>query len=132
VLADEPTGNLDEQNAQEVTQLLVHSRAARRRLRQMFELPGASRSYPEDNGLVQTCEEYPIAFPTSWERSSRINTKRLYAVASVIGIEAIGALFSARNEEDGNKQELTVTQQSVFDGGDEGREGPCGSYHEAS
>ena len=111
---------------------IVESRAARRRLRKMFESPGASRSYLEDNGLVQTCEEQPIAFPTSWERSSRKNTKRLFAVASVIGIAAIGALFSTRNEENGNKQKLTVTQPSVFDGGVERREGPCGSYHEAS
>ena len=111
---------------------ILESRAARRRLRQMFESPGASGSYVDDNGRVQTCEEYPIAFPTSWERSSQINTKRLFAVASVIGMAAIGALFSTRNEENGNKQELTVTQPSVFDGGGEGREGPCGSYHEAS
>ena len=98
----------------------------------MFESPGASRSYLDHNGLVQTCEEHPIAFPTSWERSSRIDTKRLFAVASVIGIAAIGALFSTRNEENGNKEKLTVTQPSPFDGGGEGREGPCRSYHEAS
>jgi len=97
----------------------------------MFESPGASRSYLDHNGLVQICDEHPIAVFTSWERSSPINTKRLFAVASVIGIAAIGALFSTRNEENGNKQELTVTQPSVFDGGGEGREGPCRSYHEA-
>ena len=117
---------------QEFQVFVVESRAARRRLRMMFESPGASRSYLDDNGLAQTCEEHPIAFPTSCERSSRIDTKRLFAVASVIGIAAIGALFSTRNEENGNKQELTVTQPSVFDGGGEERDGPCGSYHEAS
>ena len=98
----------------------------------MFESPGTSRSYFEYDGLVQTCEEHPIAFSTSWERSSRINTKRLFAVASVIGIAAIGALFFANNEKNGNKQELTVTQPSGFDGGVDRREGPCGSYYEAS
>jgi hypothetical protein len=98
----------------------------------MFESSGAGRSYLDDNGLVQTYEEHPIAFPKSWERSSRKNTKRLFAVASVIGIAAIGVLFSPRNEENGNKQKLTVTQPSVFDGGGERRDGPCGSYHEAS
>jgi hypothetical protein len=112
--------------------LVVESRAARRRLRKMFESPGASRSYLDDSGLVQTCEEHPIAFPTSWERSSRVNTKRLLAVASFIGIAAVGALFSARNEENGNKQKPTVTEPSGFNGGGERREGPCGSYHEAS
>ena len=106
--------------------LVVESRAARRRLRKMFESPG------DDNRLVQTCEEHPIAFPTSWERSSRVNTKRLLAVASFIGIAAVGALFSARNEENGNKQKPTVTEPSGFNGGGERREGPCGSYHEAS
>jgi hypothetical protein len=105
---------------------IVESRAARRRLRKMFESTG------DDNRLVQTCEEHPIAFPTFWERSSRVNTKRLLAVASFIGIAAIGALFSARNEENENKQKLTVTQPSVFDGGGEQPEGPCGSYHDAS
>jgi hypothetical protein len=111
---------------------IVESRAARIRLRKMFESPGASRSYLDDNGLLQTCEEHPIGFPTSWERSSRINTKRLFAVASIIGMAAIGALFSTRNKENGNKQKVSVTQPSAFDGGDEGRGGPCGSYHEAS
>jgi hypothetical protein len=110
---------------------IVESLAARKRLRKMFESPGASRSYVDDNGLVQTCEEQPITFPTFWERSSRIDTKRLFGVASVIGIAAIGALFSARKEENGNKQELTVAQPSGFGGGVDQGEGPCGSYHEA-
>ena len=117
---------------QEFHVFIVESRAARRRLRMMFESPGASRSYLDHNGLVQICDEHPIAVPTPWERSSRINTRRLFALASVIGIAAIGALFSARNEENGNKQKLTVTQPSAFNDGDEGRGGPCGSYHEAS
>ena len=117
---------------QEFHVFIVESRAARRRLRKMFEFPSASRSYLDHNGLVQIYDEHPIAVPTSGERSSWINTKRLFAVASVIGIAAIGALFSARNEENGSKQKLTVTQPSAFDGGGEGRQGPCGSYHEAS
>lgn len=131
-IGDHETGGRLSTIMQAFQVFIVESRAARRRLRKMFESPGAIRSYLEDNGLVQTCKEHPIAFSTSWERSSRLNTKRLFAVASVIGIAAIGALFSVNNEKNGNKQELTITQPSGFDGGVDRREGPCDSYHEAS
>ena len=89
--------------------LILESQAARNKLRKTFELGNDCRSHFEQNGVVQSCEERPVS-PPSWERSSRINTKRVCAATAVIGIAAICTLFYAGNE---NKQRATITQPTA-------------------
>src|SRR5215471_16151921 len=92
---------------------ILELQAARKRLRKTFELPDGCRSDLEHNGVVQSCEERPISLPRPWKRSSRINTKRVYAATAVIGIAAICTLFYAGNKGNENKQRATKLSRQL-------------------
>jgi hypothetical protein len=93
--------------------LILELQAARKRLRKTFELPDGCRSHLEHDGVVQSCEEWPVSLPRAWKRSSRINIKKVCAATAVIGIATICTLFYAGNEGNENKQRATITQPTA-------------------
>jgi hypothetical protein len=98
---------------QAIERFILESEAAKKRLREIFEMPDGCRSHLEHNPVVQSCQEGPVSLARPWKGFNRINTKRVCAATAVIGIAAICTLFYAGNEGNESRQRATITQRTA-------------------